>query len=291
MTTNKKILFPTDFSAPSANAFRYALQLADRLIAKIELVHVVFPDYENVGYPTYSGAVTTTTAIDQVKERMKRFVEQSMTQVLGQLQYAPVVTSEVLFGTEADTIIRDAERKEVDFILMATRGIQKSMFEKLMGSVAEGVVENAKCPVLVIPPQVIFREIDTIAYATNLLDADPFEIWKTTELLPALSNTLHLIHLRDVDATTAEVATKTKKLESMREFLAARYSEITIVPHLIPGKSLVKEMEQFLTQHQPALLVMYQTTHGFLEQLFFKSNTVQMTQQIALPLFILKQRQ
>ena len=35
----KKILFPTDFSAPANNAFVYALQLADKLNASITTLH------------------------------------------------------------------------------------------------------------------------------------------------------------------------------------------------------------------------------------------------------------
>lgn len=53
-------------------------------------------------------------------------------------------------GTPVATILNEARRTESELIIMGAHD-RKSLFEKLMGSVSAGVLEQAPCPMLVIP--------------------------------------------------------------------------------------------------------------------------------------------
>jgi len=53
-------------------------------------------------------------------------------------------------GTPVSTIVNEARRLEVELTIMGAHD-RKSLFKKLMGSVSAGVLEQAPCPMLVIP--------------------------------------------------------------------------------------------------------------------------------------------
>ena len=60
------------------------------------------------------------------------------------------ITTEVLTGPPARTIVEGATEEHCDLIVMGTHG-RHGMAHLLMGSVAERVVRTAACPVLVVP--------------------------------------------------------------------------------------------------------------------------------------------
>lgn len=55
----------------------------------------------------------------------------------------------LLMGSPADQILREAEEREADLVVVGRRGLG-GLKRLLMGSVSEGVVQHARCPVLVI---------------------------------------------------------------------------------------------------------------------------------------------
>ena len=55
----------------------------------------------------------------------------------------------LLVGHPATAIVYLAEKEKVDLIVMPTHG-RTGLLRVLMGSVAEGVVRKAKCPVLTV---------------------------------------------------------------------------------------------------------------------------------------------
>lgn len=55
----------------------------------------------------------------------------------------------LITGTPAEAIVELAETEGADMIVLATQG-HIGLIRMLMGSVAEAVVRNAKCPVLIV---------------------------------------------------------------------------------------------------------------------------------------------
>lgn len=112
------------------------------------------------------------------------------------------------------TICEVAKQKTYDLIVIGSRGTNRSTLEKLMGSVAAGVVSKADCPVLLIPDEANFGSIRTLTYATGIEGADPFEIWKGLKLLEPFAPKLCLLHV----AAKKEMSTA-RKLNELKFFL------------------------------------------------------------------------
>ena len=137
MTGIQRILLPTDFSATSDEAFRYATRLALSLGAGLNLLHVPGTAGHNFEASFPFAQFETAT-----RERLVALVSQEELARL-QPEYA------VRIGTPAQEIVRYAEVREIDLIVMGTHG-RTGLAHLVMGSVAEQVVRTAPCPVLLV---------------------------------------------------------------------------------------------------------------------------------------------
>jgi len=128
MSQVKKILFPTDFSPTAQNAFKHCLILADYYQAKIEVLHVVFPEYAAMDVPVVSMA-TTREKVDAAIPVMHSFLELglSQTQALYTFQAIPRVEEKVEIGIAIGTIVKMANEHDADMIMMGTKGSHNTL--------------------------------------------------------------------------------------------------------------------------------------------------------------------
>jgi nucleotide-binding universal stress UspA family protein len=139
----RRILVPVDFSALADVAFEYALGLAQRLDAKLLLLHVF--QVPAFAYPDASVPLPAETLLEA--EHMAR---SSLDKLLKRAEAASVPASPLLLeGAAFVEIIRAARSEGADLIVMSTHG-RTGLRHALLGSVAEKVVRKAPCPVLVV---------------------------------------------------------------------------------------------------------------------------------------------
>ena len=139
-----RILVPTDFSASADAALAYALKLADQVGAPVRLVHVFEdPDALSMYSEVYVPMPPELRA--EILADMRRQLTARVT-ASGHSN----ITTDVLTGAAAQTIVEGATEEHCDLIVMGTHG-RHGMAHLLMGSVAERVVRTAVCPVLVVP--------------------------------------------------------------------------------------------------------------------------------------------
>jgi nucleotide-binding universal stress UspA family protein len=139
-----RILVPTDFSDSADAALAYALMLAGKVGATVRLVHV-FEDPDALSI--YSHAYVPMPAemrADILADIRRQLSERAASAASNAL------TTDVLIGTAAGTIVKAATEQQCDLIVMGTHG-RHGMAHLLLGSVAERVVRTAACPVLVVP--------------------------------------------------------------------------------------------------------------------------------------------
>jgi nucleotide-binding universal stress UspA family protein len=135
--TVDSILIPTDFSATSEAALRYATQMALTLGARLYLMHVPGKTGEHfeASFPVGQFETTAGERLSSIltKEEVERLRPEYVLRV----------------GTPADEIVRYADVCDADLIIMGTHG-RSGIAHALMGSVAEQVVRMAPCPVLLV---------------------------------------------------------------------------------------------------------------------------------------------
>ncbi len=140
--TAQHILVPTDFSAYADQALDYAIDLAQKLQARLTLVHIIDT--------TPLGVVEGATMLPpSYWQEVETGIAQRMEASLMRLDDVGLQGETIIVhGVPFESIINTAQDNEADLIVMGTHG-RTGLTHVLMGSVAERVVRLAPCPVLV----------------------------------------------------------------------------------------------------------------------------------------------
>jgi len=144
MTAIKRLLVPTDFSAASSAAVRYAIDLATDLGATIHMLHVI-EEWELTARHLEALCVELPGLRERVIEEA---ADRLRTMAAGLGTALPIVT-EVREGRPADVIVDVLRANAFDLIVMGTRG-RTGVSHAVLGSVAERVLRTAPCPVLTV---------------------------------------------------------------------------------------------------------------------------------------------
>jgi nucleotide-binding universal stress UspA family protein len=138
----QKIVLATDGSEYSANVVKYAIELAKISEAKIYAIYVV-----DTGVFT---SIPMDVAWTNMYELLKQEGNVATNQVESEAMAANIeVESITVEGHPAEEIIKLAEDKSADIIVMGTLG--KSGLDRfLLGSVAEKVSRTSKIPVMIV---------------------------------------------------------------------------------------------------------------------------------------------
>ena len=137
----KKILVPTDGSDFAKKAQSHALFLAKVTGAELIAVSVVENNFVN-GLPL-------DDQVYQLNQILKEKSEENLKEFDKLNEDNLKITHIVREGSPAKVILEVAKEEEIDLIVMGSSG--KSGFDRfIMGSVADKVVNSAKCAVLVV---------------------------------------------------------------------------------------------------------------------------------------------
>ncbi|HEU5221611.1 MAG TPA: universal stress protein [Candidatus Nitrosotalea sp.] len=139
----KHIMVPYDKSESAIRAFEYAIDLAGKYNANISIVTCI-----SIQIPTdpYFGTayIETTRLLKEDAVKSTQSLEPKLKEL--KIQYK-IDVLEVVSIT--DTLTSYAESHNVDLIVMGSRGL--GGFKRLLlGSVASGVSQHSKCPVLIV---------------------------------------------------------------------------------------------------------------------------------------------
>ncbi len=159
----KRILVPVDFSPAMEGVLALARQMARAFEAELHLVHVreiatvpIFPaatiGYPGIGMPEMgmTGGQPMAAAFAPVGEpnEQRRSPLSSLQEELARSGLAAF--SQQREGTVVEEILRAANEISANLIVMGSHG-HGSVYNLLVGSVTEGVLQAAQRPVLLVP--------------------------------------------------------------------------------------------------------------------------------------------
>jgi nucleotide-binding universal stress UspA family protein len=153
----KKILVALDGSESSQRAAQTALELAEKLKTELIVLHAISPPtsyyHSTIASPTgMSLPAPSQHEIDAYYAYARKvamgIVGETESKAKKQGIHVKTEIPEAV-SSVVETIINHAAKENVDLIVVGTRGL--GGFKKLLlGSVSNGVVSHANCPVLVI---------------------------------------------------------------------------------------------------------------------------------------------
>lgn len=150
----KRIVVAVDGSVHSEKALDYAIKLTKTFRAEMQIVHVIkhLEITRTIVTQTFSSKAALTA--NELYVGLEREASKWIEQYERKAKSAGVanVTTKILAGvgkSEVQMITEHADAVKADMIVMGSRGLGK--FKRLvLGSIANGVVSHASCPVFVV---------------------------------------------------------------------------------------------------------------------------------------------
>ncbi|MFK7926304.1 MAG: universal stress protein [Bacteroidia bacterium] len=261
------ILVPTDFSEASANAFRYALDLASRLQAEIVLAHIYTP-------AEGSPSKTQSESFARAFKGYERAAELSAGPA--ELKIRTVLEA----GTASKDLLEISDEQKADLIVMGTQGAA-SHDSKPLGSIAATMIAEAPCPVLAVPAEASYQAIDQLVYAMAFASSDQKIIDYLVELSEQLETSLSCVHVSTEHSDWEDI-----ELEEFRQAFS-QGGKTLVRFQMVQDKDLFHGLQEVISQTKVDLLVMNTRDRSLFERFFDPSLTKSMLMYTDLPLLAL----
>jgi nucleotide-binding universal stress UspA family protein/predicted transcriptional regulator len=160
----KQLLCPVDFDENAAKALALASHIARQNDGTVYALHVVPMALTRTGMPVYVDLYKGTE--EAAHQRLQEFARKRLAGVKYELS--------VHVGEVAPTILRAAKQFGADVIIMATHG-RHGLSRAFLGSVAEMVLRESGCPVLMVRGALPDREAVSHWMTYGPLAASPEE--------------------------------------------------------------------------------------------------------------------
>ncbi len=146
MFTVKKILFPVDFTMNMEKIIPIVKDMVKAFDAKLYVIHVIRSAEEFVGFEMGTAwyAALEKDLMDGAEKSMRRLVTEQLDDIDG-------VETQIAVGDVVDEILDYTKKQGIDLIIIGTHG-RKGLEKVMFGSVAEGIIKEAPCPVLTVNP-------------------------------------------------------------------------------------------------------------------------------------------
>src|SRR3712207_727405 len=138
-----KILLATDGSEDAAVATRAAVDLANRSGSKLHVMHA----FEFIPPREYMSVALRLHSSSDFSRQGQRLLDEQV-ELIGKAG-GTVAGAHLRMGSPVDQILYASEELGASLIVLGRRGLG-GIKRLLMGSVSEGVLHHARCPVLVL---------------------------------------------------------------------------------------------------------------------------------------------
>jgi len=266
----KKIIVPTDFSTSSDNAIKYALNLAKVFNAEISILHAFYPGKElNTGY-----------MIDPDIELKRRARLEELERQLADKESedeanAVKISSKFVLGFPIEEIVTQSKNAD-QIVVMGATGTS-GVIGRLFGSVSSNVVQQAECPVLLIPSNANFKSYENVMYASDQAMLDDQVERLFVPWIEKFTTKIHVVHIR-------------KDNEVVKEYERKIFDNVH--PDYLSRKDIVSDkvvtsLNEYAEKEQIDLLVLSTRRKSFWENLVHTSITKEMALKPSLPILIL----
>lgn len=268
----KKILFPTDFSKAADNAFQFAISLAEELDAKIDVVHIYhlpFVDATNVP-PEY---------VEEMLEEKRMVVLGRLKEFVGTRDLGRVDKQLAVYGLFIPPEIQDlVNENNYELVVMGTRGEHHSQMEKILGSVTTHTMMQSPCPVLAVPEEAKWKEIQRIAYATNFEPKDTKAASQLMSFASDLGAEVHFVH----------VETK-PGIGSMEEYISlSNYPYAFTDFAIVNNPSVIEGLDHYIKDRKMDLLALFSPERRLWEKILHSSFTKKLAFHSKTPILIFR---
>lgn len=276
----KTLFVPYDFSLPSRDALRYAIDASGQLNASQLIVFHHNPQvYTNGEFP-----VLYLDNLDKINADLRKQMAHEVMELMDKSKTCfPGLDTQTVVVTESGTVVsilHNAEKADADLIVIGSHG--KSGFEKLVfGSVTAAVIEDSEIPLMVIPSGFRFEKLEKIIYATSLSHFQA-ELHRLRKFLRKVHVRVVALHLK-YSFNNADLLARARHLLTEEKDPAIELMVIDISPEF----RLVDQLVDHFNKEKPDCMAMFPARYEWYERLFISSKTLEVANRLRRPLLVL----
>ena len=289
MRIARRILVPVDFTLHAENAALYALQIASKMKADVQLLNVYF----DPGITPFSQleSFSFSVSFDEIDreveqetaDNLKAFSEK-LKSILKRHKIRGVnVFYDLVKGNAAPTILAYIREYKPGLVIMGTRGSELEGLRSF-GSVTAKVMKKAKIPVLAVPkdyPAANFKSPEKVLYATDLDQSDYWALSKLASFVKPFHSDIYCVHVSEEIEKPEEVY-----MHRVREFvtktLGVKKLECGLLECLDPQLGL----EDFIKEKKIDIVAMTTRHHSLISRFYTPSVTQKFLFQTTIPLLV-----
>lgn len=268
----KTIIVPTDFSAVSSNAARYAAALANELKATITLFHA-FP------IPlAFSEVPVPPQVFDSLQKDAEDFMANAKTELESVAPASVQIHTHIRTGTFLTSLRDFCNEVHPYAVVMSSHG-NAGLEHLLLGSETGTAVNNLPWPLVVLPRGAKFKAPKKIALACDfedVLTTIPVNVIK--ELVTTFNATLYVLHVHK-DAKQSYNEKVIDGTSDLRELLAELHPSY----HFIDSKDISEAILEFVEKNDIDLLISFPKKRSLLESMFHKSQSKALAKETLVP--------
>ncbi|WP_291115261.1 universal stress protein [Flavobacterium sp. UBA6135] len=275
-----RILYPTDFSKASLNAFVYALKLAEVTKGELFVLHVYeLPQLHMGGLPSTLKEVYDSIELENfenLKDQipiLRRIAEENN---LGHVQMSHILKH----GDLIWAIKKIVKEERIDYVVMGTKGAS-GLKETFLGSNTGTVIIESEAIVIGVPEEAAFNEIKNIVFTTRFKEKDIKALKQVIQLAQAFKAKVHCLYIKTAKSDVKDVVIQDWK------FL---FKDDEVVFHIIENENVKQSILDFTNDYNVDLLAMLNYKRGFFEELFNQSLTQKLAYHVKVPILAIHEK-
>lgn len=276
----KNILIPTDFSDNAWNALIYGLELFKKTSCTFYLVNV---------HPiaSYSGGEPAMYASPEIlEESILKENKEKMKYLINKVEHQPMNTkhtfkTEVSYGFLTDHIKQEVNKKDIDLIIMGTKGAT-GLKAVSLGSNTGDVITKVPCAVLAVPENAKYSRPKEIGFPTDFQLGYNWKVMQNVkELVLAHKSALRFLYVSTKEEGLSELQQKN------RQFLEDYFTDTEYSFHTLTGKKLDETIQNFVECRNLEMVVMVAKHLNFVERILFRPTVEKVSYHTTIPFLVL----
>ena len=269
----RRIIVPTDFSDTSKNAARYAVQMA-----------AAIPGASIILYNLTDKIALGSDSSPLTEDKNDRFtvLQAALNNLKGELGEVSEVTVESVVeegSNLTDCLERYVRYNGIDLIVMGITGATR-LEQIFMGSNALNVVNVGTCPVIIVPPNAVYKPIKRVLFACD------FKNVSSTIPLSPVKAVLDIFKpsLFIVNVDTDHYVEVSDEYKSQRALLENMFADFKPEFYFIRMYDFQDSISSFAADRDVDLILTIPRKHHFLTGFFKTSHTKKLAYHSHVPI-------
>lgn len=280
----KNILLPTDFSENSWNAIQYAIRFFENIECNFYVLHVNrLANLSANDMPL----ILDTDVIDKIyikpaKQKLREILKNISKLSLNHESHKFYTLTD--YGFFIESIRKNVDEKEIDFIVMGTKGA--SGLEKIiLGTNSADVITKVKCNMIAVPENAQFVEPKEIAFPSDFSLSHNLQVLKpVSDIIERFNSTLRILHIiKNKDGLNTN---ENKNKDLLEDYFNQQQHTF----HYLTNKKVEDAIQCFVESRDINMICMVAKNLNYFQQILFHSKVEEISYHTDVPFLVLHEK-